>query len=275
MGAITFCNPVDVVKTRLQLQQKTPSMTQPRYSGVSGTLRVIAVGEGVRGLQKGLSAVYLLQFSNVGVRFGGYGFFKRLFGLDNEDSSGSKRNAMLFASGAASGALAAIVSNPFYLLKTRLQADTRKDNPLTLRQAVRSLVQEEGVKGFWGGIRAFIPRTAAASAVQLSVYDVVKPWVMSGLNIADGLRVCIVSSFITGVAVVAAMQPFDFTATRMMNSPKEFPTFTSCMVQTYKNEGPRAFYQGTLANYLRFGPYCVLVFVFTEQLRELYSARLM
>lgn len=37
--------------------------------------------EGLLGLQRGLFAAYLLQFSNVGCRFGTYGSLKQFFGL--------------------------------------------------------------------------------------------------------------------------------------------------------------------------------------------------
>ena len=40
-----------------------------------------------------------------------------------------------------------------------------------------------------------------------------------------------------------------------------------CLKQTVRSEGVLGVYKGTLANYLRFGPYCTLTFIFVEQLR--------
>ena len=290
MMAITFCNPLDVVKTRLQLQEKggPPSGGGgPAYTGVSGSLRRIYQREGARGLQKGLTAVYLLQFTNVGTRFGGYGYIKSALGMDApppttssssstpSPTTGTGATARLFAAGAASGALAGVVSNPFYLLKSRMQAseavaaaDTR-----TLREVARGVHAEGGLAAFWRGCRAFAPRTAAASSVQLAVYDLVKPRVRASLGLPEGFRLHFVASWITGIAVVLAMQPFDFAATRIMTNPAKYKSLVPCVRMTVAAEGPLALYQGTLANYLRFGPYCVLVFVFTEQLKLLYRER--
>lgn len=35
--------------------------------------------------------------------------------------------------------------------------------------------------------------------------------------------------------------------------------------QTVRAEGIAGVYRGAVANYLRFGPYCILVFIFVEQ----------
>ena len=75
-----------------------------------------------------------------------------------------------------------------------------------------------------------------------------------------------------GLAVVMCMQPFDFAATRVVNQPAGGAVYKGpmdCIRQTVQQEGVVAIYKGVTANYLRFGPYCILVFVFLEQLRSL------
>eukprot|EP01063_Lacrimia_lanifica_P009943 TRINITY_DN16764_c0_g1_i1.p2 TRINITY_DN16764_c0_g1~~TRINITY_DN16764_c0_g1_i1.p2 ORF type:complete len:310 (+),score=108.00 TRINITY_DN16764_c0_g1_i1:103-1032(+) len=270
VAAITFCQPLDVVKTRLQLQGRGGGARA--QEGVAAVLAAVWAREGVRGLERGLSASSLLQFSNVGTRFGGYDYIKRALGITATSGSGC---AALWAAGGLSGAMAAVVSNPFYLLKTRLQAADMDPGPqrLTFTGAVRDVYRSGGVLGFYQGLQAFIPRTAAASSVQLASYDTVKAYCRSALGMHDGLPLHAVASFITGIAVVLAMQPFDFAATRLMSQAAGARTsFLATMADAVRTEGILSMYQGTLANYLRFGPYCVLVFVFTEQLRAQYTA---
>lgn len=87
----------------------------------------------------------------------------------------------------------------------------------------------------------------------------------------------IASSFVTGVAVVVAMQPFDFAATRLVNSKTSAEAGAAAVYsgpfdvirQTFRSEGLLGLYRGGTANYLRFGPYCVLVFIFVEKGRAL------
>ena len=127
-GAITLTNPIDVVKTRLQLQgelTKTGRSAEKAYTGIGQALLRISRREGLQGLQRGLMAAYLLQFSNVGCRFGAYGSLKELLGVKPGASATDSLTSMLL--GAASGSLAAVVSNPFFLLKSRFQAAGSED----------------------------------------------------------------------------------------------------------------------------------------------------
>ena len=269
-------NPVDVIKTRMQVQGPVGPLR--------GTLHGLAhVGrtEGVRGLQRGLGPSCLWQFSNVSVRFGVYGSVKRLSGVDdNSGLSPLRKWAQSLGIAAVSGALAAVASNPFFILKTRFQS-AEHDNPGGVLAAARDIWRADGLPGFFRGLSAFAPRVIVASAVQLSTYDAVKDALKRHTPLRDGLPLFIGSSFVTGIAVVGCMQPFDFAATNLVNSkttaeelsrPPKFSGPFDVIRQTVRAEGVRGVYRGAMANYLRFGPYCVLVFVFVENGRRLEAA---
>ena len=103
--------------------------------------------------------------------------------------------------------------------------------------------------------------------------DEVKEVLQSHGGLAEGLQLHVAASWITGLAVVGAMQPFDFAATRLMNqgggANKKYLGLVDCLVKTAKTEGVLAIYKGVTPNYLRFGPYCILVFVFLEQIKKI------
>ena len=282
--AYVFTNPVDVVKTRMAIQSTTNGAAP--YPSVLSALYQIGRAEGVSGLQRGLYPGSFWQFSNVSVRFGVYGFFQRVAGAA-DDASPLRRYLQSLGLAGVSGGLAALVSNPFFIVKTRLQA-TSTDAALAVGQqhasgasggvvgALAAIVRADGPAGLFRGLSAFAPRVIVASAVQLSTYDSVKRWVCSfGLR-GDQLATHVASSFVTGAAVVAAMQPFDFAATRMVNSlsaseaggAAAYASPLDVIRKTVATEGVRGVYNGGTANYLRFGPYCVLVFVFVERARQ-------
>jgi solute carrier family 25 protein 34/35 len=52
-GAVTVTNPMEVVKTRLQLQGELAAKGQVKkiYTGVFQALRIIAINEGIKGTQ--------------------------------------------------------------------------------------------------------------------------------------------------------------------------------------------------------------------------------
>jgi len=290
VGAIFFTNPVDVVKTRLMLQGELTANRNSSvnvYRGVTHSMCEIFQSEGMRGLQRGLSAACLLQFTNVGTRFGVYGLAKHVCEITSDTPYRYAKSLVLAG---CSGSCAAVVSNPFYLFKTRLQSAspsaslavgrTSWDSNAGLWDVCRTVHRTEGFLGFYRGLSAFIPRVAAASSVQLATYDIAKDHVISWSNevlqrrggtLLDGRSFWahFGAAWITGIAVVFAMQPFDFAATRMMNDGCGlYSSSFAVLWSTVRGpEGVLGIFKGTTANYLRFGPYCILVFVFLEQLK--------
>lgn len=273
--ATVIVNPFDVMKTRLQLQA-VAGTSGVRYSesGLFAGLWAVGRAEGLRGLQRGLAAASLLQFSNVACRFGFYDLFKRHLIEPGEPANVAHLKSM--AAGAGSGLIAAVVSNPFFLLKTRFQA---VDNPSargSLADAVYTILRDEGARGFFKGLPAFSARVVVASSVQLSSYDSIKAMLVARGLQADRVSTHFAASLVTGAAVVGAMQPFDLACTRMMNQEAggvaRFRNVVHVLTETVRTEGPLALYSGVFANWARFGPYCCLVFLFLEQFRKASTA---
>uniref|UniRef100_A0A3B1ISS5 Solute carrier family 25 member 34 n=1 Tax=Astyanax mexicanus TaxID=7994 RepID=A0A3B1ISS5_ASTMX len=98
-GACVFTNPLEVVKTRLQLQGelRAPGSYQRHYRGVLQALWVVGRTDGLRGLQKGLTAGLIYQALMNGVRLGFYSYTEAA-GLT--DAPGGS-----LVAGAAAGAL--------------------------------------------------------------------------------------------------------------------------------------------------------------------------
>ncbi|RXM91051.1 Solute carrier family 25 member 34 [Acipenser ruthenus] len=117
-GACVFTNPLEVVKTRLQLQGelRARGSYQRHYHGVLQALWAVARADGLRGLQKGLSVGLLYQGVMNGVRLGFYSY--------SEASGFTRAPGGSVLAGATAGALGAFVASPAYLVKTHLQAQT-------------------------------------------------------------------------------------------------------------------------------------------------------
>eukprot|EP00971_Amphidinium_carterae_P062004 1227560-Amphidinium_carterae.1 len=160
VAAICFTNPVDVVKTRLQLQgEKAARGTSAVYRGIGQSLVHIYRTEGIGGLQRGLGAACALQFSNVSTRFGVYGVAKHVCEITPETPYRYVKSLLLAG---FSGACAALVSNPFFLLKTRLQSATTAassavgqtawDGNAGVGTLLRDVYRKDGFQGFYRGL---------------------------------------------------------------------------------------------------------------------------
>nr|XP_013009394.1 solute carrier family 25 member 34 isoform X2 [Cavia porcellus] len=116
--ACVFTNPLEVIKTRLQLQGELQAPgTYPRlYRGLVASVAAVARADGLWGLQKGLAAGLLYQGLMNGVRFYCYSLMCQT-GLSQQPGG-------TVVAGAVAGALGAFVGSPAYLIKTQLQAQT-------------------------------------------------------------------------------------------------------------------------------------------------------
>ncbi|KAI9228193.1 MAG: mitochondrial carrier domain-containing protein [Piptocephalis tieghemiana] len=295
-GAVTFTNPWEVVKIRMQLEGELRRSTRghqpPRlYRGTLAGLGLIARHEGIRGVQKGLCAAYLYQIAMNGTRIGAYepikeGYF-RLAGISSPDQPGSFPLRVL--AGASAGVVGALVGSPLFLIKTRLQAYS-PTLPVGVQHhyhgvidALTQVVKSRGWLGLYQGATAAMIRTAMGSSVQLSTYDETKRllshhaahWLGSEEG-GENIRLHAVASLITGTFVCVAMNPMDVVSTRLYNQDPtgkghRYSGPVDCVVKTLRTEGPRGLYKGFLAHYLRIGPHTVLTFVFLEQARLFLS----
>lgn len=109
-AACVFTNPLEVVKTRLQLQGelRARGSYQRHYRGVLQALWVVGRTDGLRGLQKGLSVGLIYQGVMNGVRLGSYSYC--------EASGITSVPGGSLLSGAVAGALGAFIASPAYLV---------------------------------------------------------------------------------------------------------------------------------------------------------------
>jgi len=290
VAAIVVVNPFDVVKTRMMIQGQLGRAATP-YSGIVSALVQIGRADGLRGLQAGLSPSSCWQFSNVSCRFGVYALAKKHLSIQDEKSHILRWFKSIFLAGGA-GAVGAFVSNPFFIIKTRIQA-TSSDPTLAvgeqhakvqgLRGALIDIYRADGFRGFTRGLSSFTLRVVAASSSQLSTKDAAHDaMVRLGMDATwRSTEVC--SAMAAGVAMAVAMQPFDFACTRLANSrttaelgkgdaAATFSGPIDVIRKTIKTEGLHGVFRGLPANYVRIAPYNVLVFFFAAELRKLETS---
>jgi hypothetical protein len=121
--AVFFTNPIDVVKTRMQLHGELSSAGASAASskrlGLVAVSKSLAATEGARAFYRGLNASLLREALYSSTRMGLYEPFKDTFapGVSSSDLSLHIR----ILSGGLAGALGALVSNPTDLVRVRMQ----------------------------------------------------------------------------------------------------------------------------------------------------------
>lgn len=127
-GACVFTNPLEVVKTRMQLQGElqAPGTYQRHYRNVFHAFFTIGKVDGLAALQKGLGPALLYQFLMNGIRLGTYGLAEsRGYLCSKEGIHSPVRSA---AAGALAGVMGAYLGSPIYMVRRGVWSEgSRKD----------------------------------------------------------------------------------------------------------------------------------------------------
>lgn len=118
-GAALFTNPLEVVKTRMQLQGelRAKGQFQVHYRNVFHAFFTVAKYEGVCALQKGLGPALAYQFVMNGFRLGSFQLLNDSLLANNE---GHTTVAASVLCGAIAGSIGGFFGSPMYMVRSYL-----------------------------------------------------------------------------------------------------------------------------------------------------------
>ena len=252
--AVNFTHPIEVCKTRLQVEGKF-------------SLKTFLRNEGALAMYKGIQAAWIREASYTSIKLGGYGPIRKMLGADSPDSP----FILKFGAGALSGSIGSCFGNPFDVMKTMMMADAKTKTSLS--ELMGRMYREQGISGFYRGISANISRACVLNGTKMACYDKAKGFVSSksGWTRKD-LRNVFCSATISGFCMTCTVSPFDMLRTTLMNQPtdkKIYNGFTDAAVKIVRNEGVLAFYRGFFPIWARFAPQATLQLIVFEQLLKI------
>eukprot|EP00485_Elphidium_margaritaceum_P000087 CAMPEP_0202693330 /NCGR_PEP_ID=MMETSP1385-20130828/7478_1 /ASSEMBLY_ACC=CAM_ASM_000861 /TAXON_ID=933848 /ORGANISM="Elphidium margaritaceum" /LENGTH=427 /DNA_ID=CAMNT_0049348995 /DNA_START=67 /DNA_END=1350 /DNA_ORIENTATION=+ len=184
--AQSVISPLELMRT--QMMARTIDKNLSVYQGLQLNLR----DGGFFGLWKGLVPTLWRDVPFSGIYWMSYEFYKDHFIKQQIEKqrygTHSKENVSRwglfmasFFSGAVSGCIATLITQPFDVLKTRRQASllgiptSKQDVNITkLMPLARSIAQNEGISGLYSGLPARITRVPISCAIMVSTYEVGK-----------------------------------------------------------------------------------------------------
>lgn len=159
-------NPVEVVKTRMQADPR-------RYRSIAAAFVKMTSTEGLESFSKGLAPHIFRGAAVTASQIGIYDETKHSL----KQYSGLQDGLVLrFSSSMVAGLVTTTVSNPFDVIKTRAMTQFR-GSVLTVS---RTLVAEEGLRGFLKGWSANYSRLGPHTVIVFLVYEQIRLW--SGLG---------------------------------------------------------------------------------------------
>ncbi|EDW90980.1 solute carrier family 25 member 35 [Drosophila yakuba] len=288
MGAGVFTNPVEVIKTRIQLQGELAargSHAQP-YKSVFQAFVTVAKNDGILGLQKGLAPALCFQFVINSFRLSIYTHAVEKGWVHNSKGEISFAKGMFW--GALGGVVGSYCASPFFLIKTQLQAQAAKQIAVgyqhqhaSMSDAFRKIYRKNGVFGLWRGSLANVNRATVASAVQIAVFGQAKSLLKENGVVTHPTILSFCSGLAAGSFVSLAITPLDVITTRLYNQGVDaqgrgiyYRSWLDCLLKILRSEGVYGLYKGFWPIYLRSAPYSTLVLLFFDELialREKYD----
>lgn len=119
---------------------------------------------GLGGLYRGYAGTTLKQAGATACRLGVYNILK-----DFEKERGIRQDGPVtnFANGAVAGIVTTYATMPFDTIKTRSQSA----RGLSTTDAVRSILADGGIKGFWRGTTMRLSRLVFSGGILFTVYE--------------------------------------------------------------------------------------------------------
>ena len=298
--AATIVCPLDVLKTRLQVS--TLRAGGDAYVSTVQSLRSIVRLEGAVGLYRGLTPTVAALLPNWAVYFTAYEFLKTR-GASAAPESEFAASLRHMTSAAGAGAATVLVTNPLWVVKTRLQVQhsralrgsmpTRAVYAGTL-DALRRVATEEGARGLYSGL---VPSLAGIAhvGIQFPVYERLKLELARGdvfgirraeaatgdasRDVGDltGLELACASAV---AKMVASSVTYPHEVIRSHMHVQGFGPFGGVLALTKKihaeGGGWRAFYRGVGTNLVRTTPAAAITFtsyeLISRQFQELGRA---
>ncbi|XP_045781760.1 solute carrier family 25 member 35-like isoform X1 [Maniola jurtina] len=284
-GATIFTNPMDVVKTRLQLQGELRARNEhtTRYRGIFHGLYVISKNDGALALQKGLAPAMVLGFCMNSVRLGIYHIAEVQGWTKTKEGDISIHKTIFWSS--VSGFVSGLAANPASVVKTRMQSAAHPSIAVGRQYVYNGMIDGfvkiykiEGTRGFFAGVNATCTRLAVGSAAQLTTFSTAKELLQSyGLGERSPLGLAFAASCLSGIMVALAICPLDVVAVRLYNQGPAakgellYKGVFDCLSKTYRTEGLHGLYKGLGPLYLRIAPHTTLSLVIWDMLNILIS----
>lgn len=193
--AATTVAPLELTKTKLQSIPRASKSTKTwlMFKDLMEETRLdMKINGTFRALFKGLEITLWRDVPFSAIYWGSYEFCKKNLWMKNDTSKSTAIHFVnSFIGGSVSGTIAAILTHPFDVGKTRWQISMLSDNKSVAPQGcakpeknmfkfLTSIARREGVGSLYTGLAARVVKIAPSCAIMISSYEISKKLFISG-----------------------------------------------------------------------------------------------
>ena len=221
----------------------------------------------IRDSWRGNLANVIRYFPTQALNFAFKDFYKTIFNPYNPKTEPVKFFVGNCMSGGAAGATSLCVVYPLDFARTRLAADVGSGGEREfsgLVDCIMKIFKKDGPQGLYRGFGISVIGIVAYRASYFGMFDTGKAILFPDAKNANVLAMWAYAQFVTVSAGIISY-PLDTVRRRLMmdsgRAEKMYNGTLDCFAKIAKDEGPRAFFKGSLSNVIRgTGGALVLVF---------------
>ncbi|XP_017049039.2 mitochondrial 2-oxodicarboxylate carrier [Drosophila ficusphila] len=269
---IVCFHPLDVVKSRMQVQGAHSVNGEVIYRGTLDAMVSIYRYEGLSSLWKGIVPPLCVETPKRGAKFMAYELLKPYFHF------GSPHPTPLThaVAGSVAATLESFVVNPFEVVKITQQ--TNREKRLKTLAVVKHIIKHDGygINGLYRGITALAARNAVFHFGFFGFYNALKDWAPVSQDSASQLlrRVIfagVASSLACLMSVTLDMARCRIQGPQPVKGEVKYRWCISTIKTTFKEEGARGLFKGLGAMVMKVGPGGALLLVTYEHLNEFFK----
>ncbi|SMY29068.1 unnamed protein product [Zymoseptoria tritici ST99CH_1A5] len=254
--------PLDIVKTRLQVQVKRNAKDtyaeapgHVHYDGTMHAIQHIIQEEGISGLFTGISGSLLGVVSTNFAYFYWYGMVRAIYAKRISKNGEPAGTAAELAMGAVAGAVAQMFTIPIAVVTTRQQTQVKGQKKGMLATAKEIIDSPEGVPGLWRGLKASMV-LVVNPAITYGAYERLRNLLFPGKVQLAAHEAFFLGSLSKMMATVAT-QPLIVAKVALQSTPpparagKPFKSFPEVMRYIVEREGLLGLYKGIAPQLLK------------------------
>lgn len=246
--------PLDIVKTRLQVQVKpkpsdpvSTDVDSPHYTSTWDAMTKIAADDGVLGLYAGISGALIGVASTNFAYFYWYSVVRTLY-ISSQKVPKPPSTVVELSLGAAAGAVAQIFTIPIAVVTTRQQTQGKGEKKGLLDTGREVIKSDDGWTGLWRGLKASLV-LVVNPAITYGAYQRLKDVIFPGKANLRPWEAFLLGAMSKSLATLTT-QPLIVAKVGLQSKPpasrngKPFKTFGEVMRFIVDNEGVLGLFKG-------------------------------
>jgi len=251
--------PLDRLKMLLQVHEGHNRMT------IRSGLRKMSAEGSIKAFFKGNGANVLKIAPETAIKLTMNDIYKRLIATDPDEITPSQR----MMAGALAGATAQSVIYPLEMVKTRL-AVCPSGQYRGIADTMRKVYVQEGWKAFYRGMLPSMLGILPYAGVDITAFELLKEWLIEEYDGSPPPHMILGAGMLSSSLAQFSAYPLALVRTRLQaqgigGTPSKYRGMSDVLSKTYRNEGFKGLYKGSLTNLAKLAPAAgISWFVFEE-----------